>query len=148
MPNFDRELAAHLRTAIATATLPEAVVVERKYRPKREAKDLDTPVVTVAHGLQSRETASRIHDLREHTLRVGIQARLDQTDGQISDSRCDALSDLTEAIMDLIGATVSTYGSATLRSITTEPFYDPAAMDNPGIWQGILTLVYSRNARR
>lgn len=148
MANFDRELAKHIRDVIADATLTETVVVERKYRPKREAKDLGTPVVTVAHGMQQREPASRIHDMREHTIRIGIQARLDQVAGQVDDSRCDQLSDLTESIMDLIGDEVQTYGSATMRSMATEPFYDPAAMDNPGIWQGILTLTYARSARR
>lgn len=146
--NFDRRLAEHLRAAIAAAELPEPVTVERRYRPKREAKDLHPPVITVAHGLQTREPSSRIHETREHTVRIGIQARLDQTAGQVVESRCDALSDLTEALMDLLSDDLATFENATIRSIATEPFYDPAAMDNPGIWQGVLTVTYNRTARR
>ena len=152
MANFDRRLAEAVRVAIAAANtaeeLPEAVTVERKYRPKREAKDLETPVVTVAHGLRAREPASRAHDTRTHTVRVGIQARVAQVDGDVPDARCDELSDLTEALMDLIGNQLNAFESATLDGISTDPFYDPMMLENPGIWQGILTLTYTRSARR
>lgn len=148
MANFDRLLAEHIRETLAAATFSETVVVERKYRPKRQAKDLDEPVITVAAGLQNREVnASRLHSAREHTIRVGIQCKLKQEAGQVSDARCDELADLTESVMDLIEAQVSQYESATITTINTEPMYDPEQMDNPGIWQGAITAVYRRIAR-
>lgn len=152
MANFDRLLAAYIRSVIESASasdaLSETVSVARNYRPKREAKDIDGPIVTVAHGLQSRESSSRIHQKRTHRIAIVLQAKIEQIDGQVDDERCDELSDLTESLLDLISTGADSYDSASLESITTDPFYDPEAMDNPGIWQGILIATYSRNARQ
>lgn len=147
MANFDRQLAEFIRGKLEDATFPETVDVARNYKPKREAAELQTPVLTVAHGYQQRTPASRSQMRCEHMIRVGIEALVQQEDGQFPDDRGDELSDLTEAVIDTIESDCGTYEGATLTEITTEPFYDVEAMDNPGIWRGVLTLTYTRTRR-
>lgn len=139
------EIADAVVDTLNAADMSFGVDAERMYIPVhslRELGDLKTPVVPSILGLSTTILNRKRQHSYDVTVDVGVQRRVPDR----SRDALDALAGLVQEIIDLFlkgaGSELSLSGDRTARvtSVANDPVFDPAHLDEHGVFTSVVTL--------